>query len=179
MNRRSTSGIAAIAAAPGQGACRLDLDADESRGVGGGHVLGQAHQAEPAVAIPAVEPALAPWPELRPADRLLGLARRMDHADHQPARARFERAHDRGIVGRRQPHEVVHPISLRGHGGQLDLLHANSRVLEVEPERIELAVLAHNLDQLGTEKLTYGENPDNLTFGKQLLDARHPLLPSA
>ena len=100
-------------------------------------------------------------------------------ADHQPPRARFERTHDRGIIGRRQPHEVIHSISLRRHGGQLDLLHANSRVLEIEPERIELAVLAHNLDQLGTEKLAYGENPDNLTFGKQLLDARHPLLPSA
>ncbi len=39
-------------------------------------------------------------------------------------------------------------------------------MLEVEPERIELAVLAHNLDQLGTEKLPCGENPDNLTFGE-------------
>jgi len=47
------------------------------------------------------------------------------------------------------------------------------------PGVLEIAVLAHNLDQLGTEKLARGENPDNLACGKQLLDARHPLLPSA
>ena len=37
------------------------------------------------------EPAFAPWPELRPANCLLGPACRADHADHQPPRARFER----------------------------------------------------------------------------------------
>ena len=63
----------------------LDLDAQEGLGVGPGRVLGERSQAEPAVAIAAVQPALAPWPKLGPAHGLLGLRWRADHADHHSA----------------------------------------------------------------------------------------------
>ena len=71
-----------------------------------------------------------------------------------------------GVIGRRQPHEVVHPVGLRGQRGQLDVLHADARVLGVEPEGVELAVLADDLDQLRAEELADGEDPDDLALGR-------------
>ena len=155
----------------------LDLDADEGLGVGLGDVLGQRHQAEPAVAVAAVHPPLAPGVELGPADGLLGVLGASGHADHHAAGPGLERTHDRGVIGRRLADEVVEPVVAGGHRGQLDVLHPEPGVLGVEPEGVEAAVLADDLDQLGREELADPEHPDELALGEKLLDLRHRRVP--
>ena len=67
----------------------------------------------------------------------------------------------RRVVGGRQADEMVHPVVPGRHGRQLDLLHGQPGVLEVEPERIETTMFTQDLDQLGTEQLAQSEDPDH------------------
>ncbi len=133
---------------------------------------------EPAVAIAAVHSTLAAGPEFGPADGLLRLLRRADHADHHSPRTGFQRPHDRGVVGGRQPDEVIQAAGLGCERRELDVLHADAGMLGIEPERIELAVLAEDLDQLGAQQLPEAEHPDHLPLGKEFFDPLHPSLPS-
>ena len=57
-------------------------------------------------------------------------------------------------------------------------LHADPRVLGVEPESVEPPCSPTISISLGLSNWPSGEDPDNLTLGKQLLDSRHSLLPS-
>ena len=44
----------------------------------------------------------------------------------------------------------------------------------VQPERVEIAVLADDLDQLGADELAGPEDPDHFPFGEHCLDSWHP-----
>ena len=156
-----------------EGARRLDLNADERLGIGPGRVLGQRDQAEPAVAVAAVQararPSARTWPSGRPARPRPGA----DHADHHAPCPGFERAHHRRVIGRRQPDEMVHPVAAGRHRRQLDVLHGQAAVLGVDPEGVEIAVLTQDRDQLGRQKLPKAKTTDDLAFAQQLFDSRH------
>jgi hypothetical protein len=49
-------------------------------------------------------------------------------------------------------------------------------MFRVEPEGVETAMLAHDLDDLGMEKLAYAEHPDELAIGEEFLDLGHDLM---
>ena len=102
----------------------------------------------------------------------------VDHADHHAAGPRFQRPHDRRVIGRREAHEAVQAVGSRGQRRQLDVLHADAGMLRVEPEAVELAVLPDDLDELRAQQLAGAEDSDDLAVGQQWLDLPHSCSPS-
>ena len=69
---------------------------------------------------------------------------------------------------------MVHAVAAGRHRRQLDVLHRQAAVLEIQPQRVEIAVFTDDLDQLGAEQLAGAEDPDHLPLGEHCLDSRHP-----
>ena len=68
---------------------------------------------------------------------------------------------------------MVHLVDARGHRGDFDVLHRQPAVFRVEPERVELAMLADDFDQFRTQKLSDTEHPHEFPLSQQLLDLGH------
>src|SRR5262249_40796810 len=127
----------------------FDLDGDEVLGVGPAGVLGEGQGAVAAVHAGAVHAAEAARVELGPVHDVLRLPGVAYLGRHDPAGARFEGTHDRGVVGGRQADEGVQAARAGGAGAVLDLLHGQTGVLLVKPDRVEAAEEADHLDHLG------------------------------
>lgn len=172
-NKRSTSGTAAIslndASAPAVSIWTPIKVSALARGV-----FGDRRQAKLAIAVATVQTTLAARPKLGPSHRLLDIRGRPDHADHHSAGSRLEGPHDRRVVGRRQPYEVIDAVASGRHGCELDFFHCEPGMLEVEPESVELTMFAQNFDQFGRQKLPHPEDPDQFALAEHLLDSWHP-----
>jgi hypothetical protein len=68
---------------------------------------------------------------------------------------------------------MVHAVRPGRHRREFDFLHRDPGVLGVEPDRVEIAVLTDDLDQLRADELPDAEHPDHLPLGQQLFDPGH------
>ena len=151
----------------------FDLNANERVFIGMFDVFWNWHETEHAIAVTAVDSALASGGKFGPADGLFGGLGGSDHADHHAVGARFQHAHDRGVVGCRQADEVVEAVGIRGKGRQFDLLHRQPGVLSVEPEAVKATLEADDLDELRRAELAGAEKANDLAGREPFFDSGH------
>ncbi len=110
--------------------------------------------------------------ELGPVQEVLDLANVAHHRGHDAAGARFQGAHDRGVVGGGQADEAVQSAAASRAGRLLDLRNRQADVLLVEPDRVESALPGDHLDQLGITELAQREDLDNAVLCQQRFQMR-------
>src|SRR6185436_7646454 len=119
----------------------------------------------------AVDAAQSEWMEERPAHDVRGLAYTFDLGGHHAAGAGFEATHHGRIIGRGEPHKGVEADAACRPRCFLDLLRGNARMLLVEPDRIEAAFEADDLDKFGMTELARAKDAHDLVLCEQFLDA--------
>src|SRR6185437_16576348 len=105
--------------------------------------------------------------KLGPTHQLLDLADAAHHRGHDAAGTRFERAHDGGVIGRRQTDEAVQTAAARRPRRLLDLRNRQADMLLIEPNRIEATLPGDHLDQLGITQLAQREELHHAILCKQ------------
>src|SRR6185436_14953741 len=146
---------------------RFDLDGDEVVPVGVRGELREGLAAEHRVEPAAVEAAVAAGSELRPLHELFGMSRRLDAGGHQSAGPGFEESRRHAVVRHRHPDEAIHPIRPAAGGSEGDLLVGHAAVLLVEPDAVEPAAHAVNIEHDGMNDPPRAENATELAGSEE------------
>ena len=97
----------------------------------------------------------------------------MNLSGHDAAAARLKRSRHGRVISRCDTDKILKPDTSRGHRADFEILHRESDVLMVEPDAIEPALDAEDLQEVVVHQSPDTDHSDELIVGKFLFNTQH------